>query len=71
MDELVKLKHGPNQRRWRVAMQDKAFDLLRQLPILETRPEHFLRVLQQGSVSTSVGGLQEATEREQGDSDAD
>ena len=54
MDELVKLKHGPNQRRWQVAMQDKAFDLLRQLPVLETRPEHFLRVLQQGSVSTNT-----------------
>jgi len=54
MDELVKLKHGPNQHRWEVAMEDKAFDLLRQLPVLETRPEHFLRVLQQGSVSTNT-----------------
>src|SRR5438874_13787706 len=51
MDELVKLKHGSNQHRWEVAMEDKAFDPLRQLPVLETRPEHFVRVLQAGTVS--------------------
>ena len=34
-------------------MEDKAFDPLRQLPVLETRPEHFVRVLQAGTVSTN------------------
>lgn len=53
MDELVKLKHGKNQRRWLTAIQDKSFDSLRQLPILETRPEHFLHVLKVGLVSTN------------------
>jgi integrase len=54
MDEPAKLKKGPTQDRWKRAMQDKAFDLIRQLPILETRPEHFLRVLENGTVCTNI-----------------
>ena len=54
MDELVKLKKDETQRRWQTAIKDKAFDLIRHLPILETRPEHFLRVLEAGKVSTNV-----------------
>ena len=54
MDELVKLKKDQTQHRWRTAIKDKAFDSIRHLPILETRPEHFLRVLEAGKVSTSV-----------------
>jgi len=53
MDELVKLKRNANQRRWLTAIKEKAFDSLRDLPILETRSEHFLKVLEQGSVSTN------------------
>ncbi|HVM51130.1 MAG TPA: tyrosine-type recombinase/integrase [Candidatus Acidoferrum sp.] len=53
MDELVKLKRNANQRRWLTAIEDKAFDSVRNLPILETRSEHFLKVLHQGSVSTN------------------
>ncbi len=53
MDELVKLKHGKNQQRWQTAIKDSNFDTLRQLPILETRAEHFVQVLKQGSVSTN------------------
>jgi hypothetical protein len=53
MDELVKLKHGKNQLRWQTAIKDSNFDTLRQLPILETRAEHFLQVLKQGKVSTN------------------
>lgn len=34
-------------------MADKAFDLIRNLPILETQSTHFLRVLETGSVSTN------------------
>jgi integrase len=54
MDELVKLKKDQTQDRWQTAIKDKAFDLIRHLPILETRPEHFLRVLEAGKVSTNV-----------------
>ncbi len=54
MDELVKLKKDQTQHRWQTAIKDKAFDSIRYLPILETRPEHFLRVLEAGKVSTNV-----------------
>jgi integrase len=35
-------------------MKDKSFNLIRNLPILETRPAHFLKVLETGTVSTNV-----------------
>ena len=54
MDEMVKLKKDETHRRWQTAIKDKAFDMIRQLPLLETRPEHFLRVLEAGKVSTNV-----------------
>ena len=54
MDELVKLKKDQTQHRWQTAIKDKAFDLIRHLPILETRPELFLRVLESEKVSTNV-----------------
>ena len=54
MDEMVKLKKDQTQHRWQTAIKDKAFDLIRHLPILETHPEHFLRVLEAGKVSTNV-----------------
>ena len=54
MDEMVKLKRGETQRRWLVAVKDKAMDIIRNLPVLETRSEHFLRVLESGKVSTNV-----------------
>ena len=54
MDETAKLKQGPTQDRWVRAMRDKAFDSIRQLPVLETRPEHFLRVLGNGTVCTNI-----------------
>ncbi len=54
MDEIVKLKRDETQRRWKTAIKDKAFDNIRHLALLETRPEHFLRVLEAGKVSTNV-----------------
>ena len=50
----MKLKKDETQHRWQTAIKDKAFDGIRHLPILETRPEHFLRVLEAGKVSTNV-----------------
>ena len=54
MDEMVKLKRGETQRRWLVAVKDKEMDIIRNLPVLETRSEHFLRALESGKVSTNV-----------------
>jgi len=54
MDEMTKTKTGPTRARHEVAMKDKAFDLIRSLPILETHSAHFLKVLELGTVSTNV-----------------
>lgn len=54
MDEMTKAKTGPTRARHVVAMKDKAFDIIRNLPILETHAAHFLKVLELGSVSTNV-----------------
>src|SRR5690606_36998301 len=54
MDEIVKLKEGETERRWKVAIADKAFATLRKQTLLETRAEDFLRALERGKVSTNV-----------------
>jgi integrase len=54
MDEVIKVKRGGGQVRWKVAIKDPAFDVFRNLPLLQTRPEHFLRALEQGTVATNV-----------------
>jgi len=54
MDEMARLKQGPTRERWACAMRDKAFDPIRQLPLLETHAEHFLRILERGTVSTNT-----------------
>src|SRR5262245_11206150 len=47
-------KHGTNQLRWQRAGNDKAFDLIRQRIIIETRADTLLKVLQRGTVSTNI-----------------
>jgi integrase len=47
-------KVGPTLIRHQRAMLDTAFDAIRNLPIVETQPTHFLRALELGSVSTGV-----------------
>ena len=54
MEQIVSLKTGPTQERWKHAAADKAFDLIRHRKLLETTSEHFLAVLNSGSVSTNV-----------------
>jgi integrase len=54
MDHIVERKIGETQRRWQVAIQDKNLDRIRNLPVAETRPEHFDRALADGKVSTNV-----------------
>jgi integrase len=54
MEQIVSLKTGPTQERWKHAAADKAFDLIRHRKLMETGAEHFLAVLNSGSVSTNV-----------------
>ena len=54
MDEIPKLKKGHTHRRWLTAINDKAFDPIRNLVVLETQAEHFLKVLEVGCVSTNI-----------------
>jgi len=54
MDEIPKLKQGETHHRWLTAIKDKALDSVRKLVVLETQAEHFLKVLQDGSVSTNI-----------------
>ncbi len=54
LEEITKTKTGNTQLRWKTAAKDKAFDLIRSKPLIETQAEHFLAVLQKGKVSTNV-----------------
>ena len=54
MDEIPKLKKGNTRQRWLTAIKDKALDSVRRLVVLETQAEHFLKVLEKGSVCTNI-----------------
>lgn len=54
LDEIIKTKQGSTQYRWQTAAKDPAFDGIRKVKLLETQAEHFLRVLEKGTVSTNV-----------------
>jgi integrase len=54
MDEIPKLKQDQTKHRWFTAIKDKAFVSIRNLVVLETQAEHFLKVLENGSVSTNI-----------------
>jgi hypothetical protein len=54
MDTMFPLKTGPTQARWKAAMRDKAFDIIRNRKLLETGSEHFLQALNAGTVSTNM-----------------
>ena len=54
MDEIPKLKRGETQVRWLTAIKDKALDPIRNKVVLETQAEHFLKVLEEGSLSTNM-----------------
>jgi hypothetical protein len=41
MEHIVAKKSDETRRRWEVAVLDKNFDCIRNLPVAETRPEHF------------------------------
>ena len=54
MDEIPKLKRGETKNRWLTAIKDKALDSIRDRIVLETQAEHFLKVLENGSISTNI-----------------
>lgn len=54
MDEIIRTKTGSNQDRWIASAKSKQFDTLRTLTLIGTQPEHLLRVLQKGTVTTNV-----------------
>lgn len=54
MEQIVSTKTGNTRERWQYAMQDKAFDFIRNRKLVETTAEHFLAALKSGSVSTNV-----------------
>src|SRR5688572_28902874 len=54
LHEIIRLKTGPTKERWIQAAEDKAFSTIKPLTILETRAEHFMRVLGNGKVATNA-----------------
>jgi integrase len=54
MDAMAPLKTGPTQSRWQSAMRDKSFDSIRCHKLIETASEHFLQVLNTGTISTNM-----------------
>ena len=54
MDAMVPLKTGATQSRWTSAMRDRAFDLIRHRKLIQTTSEHFLQVLNAGTISTNM-----------------
>lgn len=57
MEEMIKSKRdkrAATQRRYGVAIKDKNLNVIRERPLMETRSEHFLRVLDAGKVSTNI-----------------
>jgi hypothetical protein len=54
METLVASKDGTNQDRWLRAIKDRSFDHIRHVPLMETRADHFLKVLLVGKVSSNV-----------------
>jgi len=54
MEEIVRTKHGTTQQRWQTAINDKAFDPIRSLVLIETHAEHFLRPLERGSMVRGI-----------------
>jgi integrase len=54
LNALIENKHGANKDRWKRAVRDKAINLIRNLPIIETKAEMLFNVLHAGTVSTNV-----------------
>ena len=53
-EALIKTKRDENADRWRRAIKDKAFKAILDKPLIKTNADHFLAVLDAGTVSTNV-----------------
>jgi len=53
-EAIIQSKNGVNKERWSRANKDHAYDLIRNMKILETRPENFLKVMELGTVATNI-----------------
>ncbi len=53
MDALALAKHGTTQQYYQRAFTQEAFALMRDMTIVQTRPEHFMQVMEAGTVSTN------------------
>jgi integrase len=54
METMRDTKKGSTLKRWLTACKDPAFDIIRNVKLIETRAEEFWSVLKKGSVSTNV-----------------
>jgi len=54
MDEMGRTKSGNTKKRWDVAITDKAFSSIQNLPIIKTQAEYFFDALHKDTVSTNV-----------------
>lgn len=53
MADFLNTKKVKNQTRSGRAIAEKTYDPIRELPLIETRAEHFLKILRCGKVSTN------------------
>jgi integrase len=53
MNEITKTKQGTTHEFYVRAFKQTAFDSIRALPIVQTRPEHFMHVLEVGTIATN------------------
>ncbi len=54
MDNVAQTKKGDTRLRWESAMRENPFDVIRHLKLIETQPDHFLRMFSIGTVSTNI-----------------
>jgi len=54
MADIILDKTGPTLHRWKTAIKDPAFNLIRPKVVVTTLPDDFLAVLRAGTVSTNV-----------------
>jgi hypothetical protein len=54
MSAMAQTKNGSTAERWKWAIKQKPFEIIRDVKLIDTQADHFLQVLQTGTVSTNV-----------------